>query len=55
MAAASIDPTGAAKTLLDALRSPAEDIQGMLNDPMTKNIINVLRVYLHKPQLVVQD
>ena len=30
MAAASMDPTGAAKTLLDALRSPAEDIQGML-------------------------
>ena len=46
MAAASMDPTGAAKTLLDALRSPAEDIQGMLNDPETKNIINVLRVYL---------
>ena len=46
MAAASMDPTGAAKTLLDALRSPAEDIQGMLNAKETQNIINVLRVYL---------
>ena len=46
MAAASMDPTGAAKTLLDALRSPAEDIQGALNAPETQNIINVLRVYL---------
>ena len=46
MAAASMDPTGAAKTLLDALRSPAEDIQGALNSPETQNIINVLRVYL---------
>ena len=46
MAAASMDPTGAARTLLDALRSPVEDIQGMLNAQETKNIINTLRVYL---------
>jgi|TARA_R100000030_G_scaffold28415_1_gene20972 hypothetical protein len=46
MAAASMDPTGAAKTLLDALRSPAEDIQAAIRSKEAQNIINVLRVYL---------
>ena len=46
MAAAAMDPAGAAKLLLDALKAPAEDIQKAIASPEAQNIINVLRVYL---------
>ena len=46
MAAAAMDPAGAAKLLLDALKAPADDIQAAIASSEAQNIINVLRVYL---------
>ena len=46
MAAAAMDPAGAAKLLLDALKAPADDIRAAIASPEAQNIINVLRVYL---------